>query len=236
MKRKIILTVIAAMMITMAGCGKKPSDSQAESTTKSTQETDVTEEKEPGDVAEPKAQTETTSGDTTGVYPDATGITEIAMGVTEDICTFKVPLNYVLAGLYYDENNEEHVIKGLDSATTTVEEAIAEGGFSTGNHLASFTMSSIEIENTTRITADMYVSDIMTWDEFKTYYSEAKTIGNENMPALLYHVEALEGQAVAVALKLSDNITMQIVYEGSLESEIGEDELGQRLYNLVTVK
>lgn len=52
----------------------------------------------------------------------------------------------------------------------------------------------------------------------------------------LYHVEAFNGQAVAVALKLSDNITMQIVYEGSLESKIGEDELGQRLYNLVTVK
>lgn len=235
MKRKIILTVIATMMITMAGCGKKPSDLQAEPTTKSTQETGVTEEKEPGNVAEQKAQTETSSGDTTGVYPNATDITEIAMGVTEDICTFKVPLNYVLAGSYYDENNEGHVIKGLNSATTTVEEAIAEGSFSTGNHLASFTMSSLEMEST-RITVDMYVSDLMTWDEFKTYYSEAKTIGNENMPALLYHVEALDGQAVAVALKLSDDITMQIVYEGSLESEIGEDELGQRLYNLVTVK
>ena len=58
----------------------------------------MTEEKEPGDVAESKAQTKTTSGDTTGVYPNATGITEIAMGVTEDICTFKVPLNYVLLG------------------------------------------------------------------------------------------------------------------------------------------
>ena len=235
MKRKIILTVIAAMMITMAGCGKKPSDSQAEPTTKSTQETGVTEEKEPGDVAEQKAQTKTTSGDTTGVYPSATGITEIAMGVTEDICTFKVPLNYMLSGSYYDENNEGHTIEGLGSATTSIEEARAEGGFSTGNHLASFTMASFE-KGGPRITVRMYVSDMMTWDEFKTYYSEAKTIGNENMPALLYQVEALKGQSVAVALKLSDDITMQIVYEGSLESEIGEDELGQRLYNLVTVK
>ena len=33
MKRKII----SAMMITMTGCGKKPSESQAEPTTKSTQ-------------------------------------------------------------------------------------------------------------------------------------------------------------------------------------------------------
>lgn len=237
MKRKIILTVIATMMITMAGCGKKPSDSQAEPTTKSTQETDVTEEKESSDVTEQKAQTDAASGDTTGVYPDATGITEIAMGVTEDICTFKVPLNYGLAGSYYDENNEGHTIKGLDSATTTIEEAIAEGAFSTGNHLASFTMSPREMAYP-RITVNMYVSDMMTWDELKAYYSEAKTIGNENMPALLYQVEALEGQAVAVALKLSDDITMQIVYEdtSSLESEIGEDELGQRLYNLVTVK
>ena len=43
----------------------------------------MTEEKEPGDVAQSKAQTKTTSGDTTGVYPNATGITEIAMGVTD---------------------------------------------------------------------------------------------------------------------------------------------------------
>ena len=50
----------------------------------------MTEEKEPGDVAESKAQTKTTSGDTTGVYPNATGITEIAMGVTEDICTSQI--------------------------------------------------------------------------------------------------------------------------------------------------
>lgn len=61
----------------------------------------MTEEKEPGDVAESKAQTKTTSGDTTGVYPNATGITEIAMGVTEDICTFKVPLNVLFYQLYH---------------------------------------------------------------------------------------------------------------------------------------
>lgn len=60
------------------------------------------------------------------------------------------------------------------------------------------------------------------------------------MPALLYHVE--EGlksdNCVGVAIKLSDDIVMQIVYEDicSFESKIGMNELGQRLYNLVTVK
>lgn len=49
--------------------------------------------------------------------------------------TVEEPLNYVLAGGYYDENNEEHTIQGLNSATTTVEEALAAGSFSTGNHM-----------------------------------------------------------------------------------------------------
>ena len=113
------------------------------------------EEKEPGDVAESKAQTKTTSGDTTGVYPNATGITEIAMGVTEDICTFKVPLNYVLLGLYYDENNEEQSIQGLDSTMTTMEEAMSEGGFSTGKHLACFSMASLEADGMKALAREM---------------------------------------------------------------------------------
>ena len=162
----------------------------------------MTEEKEPGDVAESKAQTKTTSGDTTGVYPNATGITEIAMGVTEDICTFKVPLNYVLLGSYYDENNEEQSIQGLDSTMTTMEEAMSEGGFSTGKHLACFSMASLEADGT-GINVDTYVPDEITWDEFKSYYPEAKSIGNASVPALLYHVEAFNGQAVAVALNIA---------------------------------
>ena len=82
----------------------------------------------------------------------------------------------------------------------------------------------------------MYTPDIMSWDDFKAYYTDAKEIGDESVPGLLYHVEAISGQGVAVAVKVSDDVTLQIVYEGSLEGEIGEDELGQRLYELVTVK
>lgn len=178
---------------------------------------------------------ETTSRDGAGVYPNATGLTEVAMGVTEDICTFKVPLNYVLAGGYYDENNEEHTIQGLNSATTTVEKALAAGSFSTGNHLAFFTMTSLDADQT-MITTGMYTPDIMSWDDFKAHYTDAKEIGNESAPGLLYHVEAISGKCVAVAVKVSDDVTLQIVYEGSLEGKIGEDELGKRLYELVTIK
>lgn len=113
----------------MTACGNKESETVTpdNSTTPEAVETQPTQEA--------TGTEETTSRDDTGVYPNATGLTEVAMGVTEDICTFKVPLNYVLAGGYYDENNEEHTIQGLNSATTTVEEALAAGSFSTGNHM-----------------------------------------------------------------------------------------------------
>ena len=215
MKKTIPALLLAlGLALSMTACGNKESETVTpdNSTTPEAVETQPTQEA--------TGTEETTSRDDTGVYPNATGLTEVAMGVTEDICTFKVPLNYVLAGGYYDENNEEHTIQGLNSA---------------GNHLAFFTMTSLDADQT-MITTGMYTPDIMSWDDFKAYYTDAKEIGDESVPGLLYHVEAISGQCVAVAVKVSDDVTLQIVYEGSLEGEIGEDELGQRLYELVTVK
>lgn len=87
----------------MTACGNKESETVTpdNSTTPEAVETQPTQEA--------TGTEETTSRNDTGVYPNATGL-------TEDICTFKVPLNYVLAGGYYDENNEEHTIQGLNSA------------------------------------------------------------------------------------------------------------------------
>lgn len=123
------LLLALGLALSMTACGNKESETVTpdNSTTPEAVETQPTQEA--------TGTEETTSRDDTGVYPNATGLTEVAMGVTEDICTFKVPLNYVLAGGYYDENNEEHTIQGLNSATTTVEEALAAGSFSTGNHM-----------------------------------------------------------------------------------------------------
>lgn len=230
MKKTIPALLLAlGLALSMTACGNK----ESETVTPDNSTTPGAVEMQP--TQEATGTEETTSRDDTGVYPNATGLTEVAMGVTEDICTFKVPLNYVLAGGYYDENNEEHTIQGLNSATTTIEEALAAGSFSTGNHLAFFTMTSLDADQT-MITTGMYTPDIMSWDDFKAYYTDAKEIGDESVPGLLYHVEAISGQSVAVAVKVSDDVTLQIVYEGSLEGEIGEDELGQRLYELVTVK
>lgn len=217
MKRKIYLAMMAAAVISMTGCGMKTTDTPAEATPKPTQ------------------KAETTSSDETGVYPSAIGITEVNMGITEDVCTVKVPLNYVLAGVYYDENMQKQTMKGLNSATTTVEEAMAAGSFSTGEHMAGFSMTSLDADQTV-LSAKMYPADTTPWDAFKQHFTDAKEIGSASVPGLVYHTKTGSGTNLAVAIKINDSNTLELTYVGTLEDEIGEDELGQRLYNLVTVK
>ena len=48
MKRKIYLAVMAAAVISMAGCGKKTADTSTDATPEPTQEATVTEEATPG--------------------------------------------------------------------------------------------------------------------------------------------------------------------------------------------
>lgn len=237
MKRKIYLAVMAAAVISMAGCGKKTTDTSTDATPELTQEATITEETTPKaeEPAQDTQDAETTSDDETGVYPSATGITEVNMGITEDVCTVKVPLNYVLAGVCYDENMQKQTMEGLNSATTTVEEAMAAGSFSTGEHMAEFSMTSLDADQTV-LSAKMYPADTTPWDVFKQHFTDAKEIGSDSVPGMVYHTETGSGTSLAVAVKINDSVTLELTYVGFLEDEVGEDELGQRLYDLVTVK
>lgn len=48
-------------------------------------------------------------------------------------------------------------------------------------------------------------------------------------------METGSGTNLAVAVKVNDENTLELVYTGLLENEIGEDELAQRMYDLVSV-
>lgn len=233
MRKELYLPILLASTICITGCGKKTPDLEAAST--ATDIPAVSKEAETESTAEPTANpteaAEESVANVTDVYPTATGITDIAMGISEDMCTFKVPLNYVLAGGSYGEDGKEKTIAGLNSATTTVEDALAAGSFSTGEHLAFFTMTSLDDD--TMLTASLGTSDLMAWDDYKTTYPDAKEIGDENVPALIYHVEGVSGNSLAIAIHVNEDVTLQIVYEG--EESVGEDQLAQDLYDLVTV-
>lgn len=235
MRKELYLPILLVSTICIAGCGKKTPDLEAASN--ATDIPAVTKEVETEITAEPTVNptedAEESVANISDVYPTATGITDIAMGISEDMCTFKVPLNYVLAGGSYGEDGKEKTIAGLNSATTTVEDALAAGSFSTGEHLAFFTMTSLDDD--TMLTASLGTSDLMAWDDYKTTYPDAKEIGDENIPALVYHVERISGNSLAIAIHVNEDVTLQIVYEGNAGETVGEDQLAQDLYGLITV-
>lgn len=69
MKRKIYLAVMAAAVISMAGCGKKITDTSAEVTPEPTRETTITEETTP-EAEEPAQDTQKVSDPTKQVIYD----------------------------------------------------------------------------------------------------------------------------------------------------------------------
>ena len=86
-KRFPALLLALGLALSMTACGNKESETVTpdNSTTPEAVETQPTQEA--------TGTEETTSRDDTGVYPNATGLTEVAMGVTEDICTFRLEAN-----------------------------------------------------------------------------------------------------------------------------------------------
>lgn len=230
MKRKSYLLVMLLLSMGIVGCGKgsntsiKNVDTEV-STVDDTQETDKDVGKKEQEVSKKEQK-----GCGIAVYPTSSEVTEVTMGLTEGVCTVKVPTDYVLAGCYWDaESNDECIVPGLNSARSTVADSIESGALSSETLLSSFSMSSLD--NDTMITVSIHTIDLMSF----YYYPEAKKLGTEANPAMYYYVELTNGDTPTLAVKLRDGLFLQIVCEGSLEDSLGSDKLAEELYNLVTV-
>ena len=159
------------------------------------------------------------------------------MGITSEVVTIKMPLNYVIAGNYLDENGTSVILDGLDSATTTVQDGINAGSFYQDNKMVYATWTSAEFEGTT-ISAEVYGENMaITFDDVKTYYPDGKEFGTSDIPAWLYHQDnELENIDFSVCMQISPEIILNLDYTGPLDDEIGEEAAAQQLYDLVTVK
>lgn len=237
MKKNVFTALLVAGVLCLGGCGNAADTSASTEQKKdvTVSETTGTSQNVPTETSQ-EVSSENAAEEVNSVYPGETELVDLDMGAAETaVCTIKVPLNYVLAGGYYDADGNEQTIEGVNSATTTVKDAMDAGIFSSGKILGFFTETSLDGDQT-MITAGMYDPNVMSWDDFKEYYSDAKEIGDESVPGIYYYVQAISGQTPAVAIKVSDDLTLQIVYEGPLKDKLGADVLAQELYNLVTVK
>lgn len=233
-KRKVLALVLTSVSIYMAGCGKTTSvsnnvvpDTTTPTVTEEVPEDSVdTEDSATSEEEAPDGTTESV------VYPSSTDFTDIAMGIDSDLCTFRVPLDYVLAGVCYDENGEKQTMEGLNSATTTVGEALDAGAFSTDQHLAEFSMTSLNGDGVV-VGAKFYSKDSTPWSAFQEHFSDAIETGTSEHPGLIYTVETGSGDSTAVAIKVNEDYTLEITYNSSSVSA-SQEIVGEELYNLVS--
>lgn len=251
MKKRIWAVWAAAGLIGLAACGKKEEPSDIVSTPAEAVSEQVSGEHgsaggsavgtaddgSAGEESSTASQAAETGGDDTGVYPGSTGTAEVSMGIREAVCTVKLPLNYIIDGGYYDEENISRGLDGLGRATTTVADGVAAGSFSGGHPMAFYVVTSLDADPTV-INATMYDAATQgTIEDMKGYYPDGKVIGGDAVQGWLYHKENTGNDTdFAVAMQVSEDVLLEFTYEGPLDDEVGEDEAARRLYDLVTVK
>lgn len=229
MKKIFLISCVFASLL-LTSCG---SDASSENKTESTPTVTVEASEDisvAADSSSANSGTENSDSAATVLFPDSSGFADVEMGIGDTTVSISCPLDYVLTGGYMDENGEIQKLEGLDSASTTVQDAQDAGYLDLEHPLGYAVLSSINGDNT-MITSQFY--NDMSWDEFLSYYPDAVSFGDDTHPAAYYHVEAFSGESEAIAVKVGD-IILQIACEGDLENTLGTETLAQELYGWVT--
>ena len=234
MKRKIYLAVVAVAVISMAGCGKKVTDTSAEVTPEPTAAPTTTEESEQNETQAEEVASET---DDTGVYYGSKGITELNIGIDTVKCTIKVPLNYIISGAGYLQDDSQQWISGL-GGTVTVEDGLKKGELSkvTTN---IFTITSLDAKQT-GVDAVVYdTANVGSYEDLKQSFSDGKDVGTDDNPVWMYDAPESSYDPKAdfvILMPVSDDTVLTVYYSGPLTDEIGKEAAAQRVGNLVTKK
>ena len=234
MKRKIYLAVVAVAVISMAGCGKKITDTSAEVTPEPTAALTTTEEPEQNETQAEEVASET---DDTGVYYGSKGITELNIGIDTVKCTIKVPLNYIISGAGYLQDDSQQWISDL-GGTVTVEDGLKKGELS---KVATniFTITSLDAKPT-GVDAVVYdTANVGSYEDLKQSFSDGKDIGTADNPVWMYDAPESSYDPNAdfvILMPVSDDTVLTVYYSGPLTDEIGKEAAAKKVSNLVTKK
>lgn len=234
MRKKFFMAFMMVAAISLAGCGKKTTATEAQTTPEPTEAAVVTEEPEQ---EETPAEEVTAQTDDTGVYYGSTGITELNVGRDTTMCTVKVPLNYIMAGAIYLNDGEEKTVKGL-GATVTVEEGMSQSELPNITATA-FTITSLDVDPTIVEVLTYDTAEVGSYEDLKQMFTDGKDIGTEEMPVWMYDAPETSHDPNAdfvILIPISDGAVMTIYYQGPLTDEIGKEAAAQRVSNLVTKK
>ena len=107
MRKRIFLAMMVVIAIGMVGCGKKTTTTEVQATPEPTEAPTTTKEPEQDETQAEEVASET---DDTGVYYGSKGITELNIGIDTVKCTIKVPLNYIISGAGYLQDDSQQWI------------------------------------------------------------------------------------------------------------------------------
>lgn len=234
MKKKIYLAFMMAAAISLAGCGKKTPATEVQATPEPTAAPTTTENPEQNETQAEEVVSET---DDTDVYYGSDGITELNVGIDEAKCTIKVPLNYIITGAAYFQDDTEKWLSDT-GATVTVEHALKNGGLSDIN-ASTFSIMS-QGSDSTSINALIYATaGVGSYEDLKQAFSDGKDVGTEDNPVWMYDAPESSYNPDAdfvVLMPISDDSVLTVYYKGPLTDEIGKEAAAQKVSNLVTKK
>lgn len=236
MKKKVYMALMMAAVISLAGCGKKTTTTEAQATPEPTEAAVATEEPE-----QEETQTEeVTSGtDDTGVYYGSTGITELNVGTDafNAKCTIKVPLNYIIGGAAYIQDGSEQEISDL-GGNVTVEEGMKKGELSKVA-TDTFVITSLDAKPTDVSVAIYDTANVGSYEDLKQSFSDGKDVGTTDNPVWMYDAPESSYDPNAdfvILMPVSDDTVLTVYYSGPLTDEIGKEAAAQKVSNLVTKK
>lgn len=242
MKKKLVIALLAGMMLTIAGCDSGKTEKK-EPTEQVQEEKNKTEEQEEDIPEQPETETtpeenETSfQSDETGLYAGSEGIIEVPMGTALDGsqsigCTVKMPVSYVISGGGINQaGEEESIVLSGDTLGN-----YAEKGELDGYAFNMLIFGSTSIEDT--FDFRVYPSNQVTVESEKSYAPDGVAIGTDAMPAYAYkdpQATDVDQVTFCTTVQINDKMTLMLWYGGSLVEELSVQELGEKLYSLVTL-
>lgn len=234
MRKKLFMAFMMVAAISLAGCGKKTTATEVQTTPEPTAAPTTTEEPEQNETQAEEVASET---DATGVYYGSKGITELNIGIDTVKCTIKVPLNYIISGAGYLQDDSQQWISDL-GGTVTVEDGLKKGELSkvTTN---IFTVTSLDAKPT-GVDAVVYdTANVGSYEDLKQSFSDGKDIGTADNPVWMYDAPESSYDPNAdfvILMPVSDDTVLTVYYSGPLTDEIGKEAAAQKVSNLVTKK
>lgn len=234
MRKKLFMAFMMVAAISLAGCGKKTTATEVQTTPKPTAAPTTTEEPEQNETQAEEVASET---DDTGVYYGSKGITELNIGIDTVKCTIKMPLNYIISGAGYLQDDSQQWISDL-GGTVTVEDGLKKGELS---KVATniFTITSLDAKPT-GVDAVIYdTANVGSYEELKQSFSAGKDVGTDDNPVWMYDAPESSYDPNAdfvILMPVSDDTVLTVYYSGPLTDEIGKEAAAQKVSNLVTKK